>query len=41
MKMRQKVFILFSIVMSLYLLGCAPQMSSATEAQEAAAQVPR
>jgi polysaccharide export outer membrane protein len=39
MKMRQKVFILFSIVMSLYLLGCAPQMSSTTEAQAAAAQV--
>jgi polysaccharide export outer membrane protein len=39
MKMRQKVFILFSIVISLYLLGCAPQMSSTTEAQAAAAQV--
>ena len=41
MKMRQKVFILFIIVTTLYLLGCASQMNSTVEAQaqEAAAQV--
>ena len=39
MKLRQKGFILFIIIVSLYLFGCASQMSSTVEAQEVAAEV--
>jgi polysaccharide export outer membrane protein len=39
MKMRQKGFILFSIMVSSYMVGCAPQMSSTVEAQTTAAEV--
>jgi polysaccharide export outer membrane protein len=39
MKMRQKGFIFFIIIMSAYILGCAPRMSSTAEAQAAAAEV--
>ena len=38
MKMRQNIFVLVIIVMSLYIVGCAPQMSPPVEAQEAAVQ---
>ena len=39
MKMRQKGFILFIIIVSSYMFGCAPQMSSTVEAQATAAEV--
>ena len=39
MKLQQKGFILFIIIISLFMFGCASQMSSPVEAQEAAAQV--
>jgi polysaccharide biosynthesis/export protein len=39
MKLQQKGFFLFIIILSLFMFGCASQMSSPVEAQEVAAQV--